>query len=263
MKRFFILILAISFILSTGLVLAGNTYGSGTNADYFLGKLKARSPILESELRKLPELNDGEVNTKDLEALEDIVDLYANSEDPSIEGAFQEMLAVGKPEHRAYSTPLRVLFWIAEKKEFTEKKNPLKGYNLEKILREGQFAKAYKRLKDADQVLDMLSSPEIIAFYLPKNFRYDRAFFNRYIRDSVYKGHNPYGGAPFRSPQELVKIKRGVCYDSTNVVVTGLDRGGYPNASLLIHYRTPQNGSPGHVVAGVQGQGQTLCPRRH
>lgn len=90
-------------------------------------KLHVQHSDLAEELGKLPEFTDDNISDADVEALEDIVILAAQSTNPEVKEAFDLMLKGGTPKQRdfrysvpSYNTELEVLFWLAEQNEFKE-----------------------------------------------------------------------------------------------------------------------------------------------
>ena len=95
-------------------------------------KLEQWNPLLASEIRKLPEFQDG-VAIQEEKALDDLVELYA--ENPKVfSNAFKQMYQVGIPEVRKYCSPLQALFWLAEdgKQAFFE--DSVSNCSLDKLL---------------------------------------------------------------------------------------------------------------------------------
>ena len=74
-----------------------------------LDKIAQRNPLLATELRKLPEIQNG-VSAEERDALEKIVDLYHKVPD-DFDKAFEEMYNEGYPDVRKYCSPLQALLW--------------------------------------------------------------------------------------------------------------------------------------------------------
>ena len=75
-------------------------------------KLEQWNPLLASEIRKLPEFQNG-VAVQEEKALDDLVELYA-SNSKAFSNAFKQMYQVGIPEVRKYCSPLQALYWLFE-----------------------------------------------------------------------------------------------------------------------------------------------------
>ena len=73
-------------------------------------KLEQWNPLLASEIRKLPEFQDG-ITIQEKKALDDLVELYADN--PKVfSNAFKQMYQVGIPEVRKYCSPLQAMYWL-------------------------------------------------------------------------------------------------------------------------------------------------------
>jgi len=94
--------------------------------------IQKKSPLLEQELLKLPEIQDG-ISEPESEALEKLVDIY-NENPETFDKVFEQMYQVGIPEIRKYCSPLQALFWIAKSGELGRDKNPLHNYSLSKLI---------------------------------------------------------------------------------------------------------------------------------
>jgi len=89
--------------------------------------------LLASEIRKLPEFQDG-VAIQEEKALVDLVELYTDN--PKVfSSAFKQMYQIGIPEVRKYCSPLQALFWLCEDKKYDSMEEIIKNYNLENLLR--------------------------------------------------------------------------------------------------------------------------------
>jgi len=88
--------------------------------------------LLASEIRKLPEFQDGITNDEN-KALGKLVTLY-NKNQGAFDKAFQEMYQVGKPEVRKYCSPLQAIFWLAEDGRNMEINEILEPYSLDRLL---------------------------------------------------------------------------------------------------------------------------------
>lgn len=86
-----------------------------------LTSLRHESARLSEALQELPDLK--RIDSKELEALEDIVDLYAKSTNPAVREAFDKMLVFR--QEGEYSTPLRVLLHCARTRELEMDRDPL------------------------------------------------------------------------------------------------------------------------------------------
>ena len=136
-------------------------------------KLEQRNPLLASEIRKLPEFQNG-VTVQKEKALDDLVELYANN--PKIfSNAFEEMYQVGIPEIRKYCSPLQALFWLAEDGRNKEINEILEPYSLDRLLdkawaknkstEKGPYIKVLQLTKEQVQSIIAKMSNEKQEFY--------------------------------------------------------------------------------------------------
>ena len=97
-----------------------------------LDEIAKKNSLLATELRKLPELQDG-ISAVESYALKSLLKLYDNAPD-AFNSAFNEMYKVGLPNVRKYCSPLQALFWLAEDGKLRKEDNPLVDYSLDKLL---------------------------------------------------------------------------------------------------------------------------------
>lgn len=95
-------------------------------------KLEQWNPLLASEIRKLPEFQDG-ITIQEEKALDDFVELYADNP-KAFSNTFKQMYQVGKPKVRKYCTPLQALYWLFEDGAFEEARAVLEDYQLIALL---------------------------------------------------------------------------------------------------------------------------------
>ena len=95
-------------------------------------KLEQWNPLLASEIRKLPEFQDG-ITIQEKKALDDLVELYADN--PKVfSNAFKQMYQVGIPEVRKYCSPLQALFWLALEGDSETINYHIKKFRLKSLL---------------------------------------------------------------------------------------------------------------------------------
>lgn len=144
-------------------------------AKMLLSDLSEKNTILAMELGKLPEFQDG-VTSEELVGLENILGLY-NATPTSFDKAFQEMYSIGIPEIRKYCSPLQALFWLSEDGTIQKEKKLLVDYSLQKLLDKAWQEKGWegKGWNLFNTVADRLSSPELLDYYINRNFTKIRA----------------------------------------------------------------------------------------
>ena len=219
-----------------------------TEAGDALAELAAAYPQLCEELLKLPDLE--EIDDRDKEAIEDIVELALN---PKYEEAFESMLDEGIKDKRKYCSPLEALLWVAYDREL-EGYYPLRPYYLGRLIgdvwKNTTTSKNYasERWQDFDEVVDRLSSPKLVAMYMKDNFSYDWDKYERWIAgdhrwdlalDTFEKKKSDCGGQAIFALHSL--LQNGYLYDDFNTHTS--------NAACLLGCWDPSNTEKGsHTV---------------
>ena len=139
------------------------------------------NPRLAEELKRLPEIQDNEV---DLQALRKVTQL-ALSDDSQTRNKLEAMMNEGIEDRRKYCAPLQALLWYCETNDPT-KSNVLQSRALLSFI-ELAWAPTYKtyRWTDFGRVVDRLSSPELVSIYMQRNIRYQSESRNEYVPAKV------------------------------------------------------------------------------
>ena len=142
-----------------------------TIAKSVLGRISTKNTLLALELGKLPELQDG-VSRNEREALESLAKIYDENRE-AFDRAFDQMYKIGLPEVRKYNAPLQGLFWLVLDGKSDEVSNLIVDYSLSKLLeRAWKFEAQQEKWKDFNTVIYRLNAPELVHFYINKNFTY-------------------------------------------------------------------------------------------
>lgn len=204
-------------------------------------------PSLGVELIKLPDFS--QIEEKDVEGLEDILQLAT---EPKYKTTFESMLNEGIPEKRKFCTPLEALLWIAYDREF-DRYNPLRGYSLEKLIKNAwkgtTTSKNYKseRWENFDEVVDRLSSPELVATYCIDNFRWES--------HEWYELQSTGTLEEVWSPRRTFILRKGVCYDQSAFALHCLIRHGYSYNDFQVHRH--------HAACVLSASGRSLGLGEH
>jgi len=132
--RFFLwsCLIPLSFAFFSGCATSPNIPFAGRPCPATLEELDQRNPLLVKELGKLPEIQDGILESEKI-ALERISDLY-DSNPKRFNQVFNEMYKIGIPEVRKYCSPLQALFWLAEDGVLESETDLINRYSLDILL---------------------------------------------------------------------------------------------------------------------------------
>lgn len=196
-------------------------------------------PELFREIEKLytVQLYLKQINIKDVEAAEDILDLVKNSD---TKGFFDQMFNIGIKDKRKYCSPLEALVWILYDKEpdaitkYLRDSITLTGH----AWRDSSTSNYYssERWQNFDEVVDRLNSPELAALYINANIRY--------IADV---------GDHWQSALETFNTKGGDCEDYAALATYCLAKNGYEAYGLSIKTQTT-----GHMTCVYRYPGNPL-----
>ena len=185
------------------------------------------NPIIAIEVGKLPEFQ-GEIGIIQELSLRRFIDIYKRASQAEKDN-LNELLNIGKPEFRRYSTPLQAIIWLLEKKDYDASEIPLK-HDLRTLLRKSWDFSEKDRWSNFDVVTDRLNDPHIIDFYEQNQFSYERRGRSDKNPDIRY----------------LFYYKKGDCIDITEFTIYCLRKAGYKASSQQVpsqvgnwdHYRT-------------------------
>jgi len=169
-----------------------------------LDKIAQRNLLLATELRKLPEIQDG-VSAEERDALEKIVELYHKVPD-KFDNAFEQMYQVGIPEVRKYCSPLQTLFWLAEDGNTSLCNQVINKYDLRTLLDMGWTTEEsigiHSKIEEADRLekkcIDQALKEELFPYVLPEEvineaIKYPEKFgmkeYNGLVIDEQFKKH--------------------------------------------------------------------------
>jgi len=196
-----------------------------TEARTLFKKLYDLNPVVAVEVGKLPGFQ-GQVGEKQILALSRFVAMVSRA-DAEAKSGLDNLLKVGKPEFRRYSTPLETLFWLLEKDEYAQE-NPsgLLKLSLRDLLIKGWDYNDESRWSDFSTVTDRLNAPELVNQYQRAQFKYDKDFkvWNVLQR----KDEDPV------DPHYIFKNKEGTCRDFAEFALSCLQKAGYESKVVLI-----------------------------
>jgi hypothetical protein len=205
------------------------------------------NPELATELKKLPDLENVEVNEiKKLEGLEEILVLAGN---PKYTTAFDSMLNEGIKDKRKLCTPVEALYSIACDKEFDENNNPLQNLSLENLMdqvwRKGLDTYRPDIWENFDEATKRLNSPNLVERYLQDNYSYS------YVRGEA---------EGVKSAEQIFKDKKGACYDHALLGGYCLKKNGYEKVQgMVVNFdRLVMGYFIGHVVCLYQYPNDSL-----
>ena len=236
LKSFSIIVLLIIFgcvtnsITNSNIKIKPNQIYQGPLPEKFT-VLEQRNPLLATEIRKLPEIQNG-ISPAEASALEKLIRVYIL--DPNtFDWTFQRMYQFGLPEVRKYCSPLQALFWLAEDEDSDPKalNYLLSNISLQSVIGKAWTASSRKkeRWNDFDVVIDRLNSPELIDYYIKWNFTY-----MAYTRPNV------------SSPGVAFKLKGGNCVEIEAFQRYLLNRSGYKAYQLIVE--TSSTWASSHAV---------------
>jgi len=97
-----------------------------------LDEMAKKNPLFVTELRKLPELQDG-ISKAERRSINNIVKLI-DDRPGAFGSAFDKMYKVGLPDVRKYCSPLQAFFWLVEDGKLERCKEILNTYSLNNLL---------------------------------------------------------------------------------------------------------------------------------
>jgi hypothetical protein len=172
-------------------------------------KLEQWNPLLASEIRKLPEFQDG-IAIQEEKALYALVELYADN--PKIfSNAFEQMYQVGIPEIRKYCSPLQALFWLIEdgkEKEINELLKPytrkLNAYTIDRLLKKAWIFDKSAEIEPTKKVLQLTQdeAQSIISELSKDKQDFYKDMSHETINDTLFR---QYKGIPGYFPKEIRK----------------------------------------------------------
>jgi hypothetical protein len=224
-------------------------------------------PELYGEIMKLPDLLA--IEGKDAEAVEDILALAS---DPKYKSAFESIINEGIKDKRKYCSPLEALLWIAYDRKFDKSTdNPLEKWSndsvekksLEKLIKDAwrntSTSNNYKsdRWENFDEVVDRLSSPELVTRYMLDNISYDCTEWRKYS-ETEWPKYLKTGKYPkVQTTQQIFTDKSGCCVDHAMSAFYCLSQNGYMydnfdvyknNATSILIVRPMFNSTVGHAT---------------
>ena len=128
-----------------------------------LNYIEKKNPLLATEFRKLPEIQDG-LNKEEKAAIERLSQLY-RIQQLEFDDAFNKMYEIGLPEQRKYCSTLQALFWIAMERSFSKENNPVNPYSLDSLLNEAWTFRPRISLKMINKIVASIKDPEIRTNY--------------------------------------------------------------------------------------------------
>ena len=102
-----------------------------------LDEIAKKNVLLATELRKLPELQDG-ISAAERDALKNLVKMYESAPD-AFDSTFGEMYKVGLPNVRKYCSPLQALFWLVEDGSLETCNRILSAYHQDDLIRSAWY----------------------------------------------------------------------------------------------------------------------------
>lgn len=195
--------------------------------------LAKKNPLLAKELGKIPEIQDG-ISEIDAMALERI-SIFYNQNQKHFNSAFERMNDVGYTNVRKFCTPLQALYWLALDDEL--KQIGISNYTLIGLLNLAWYKSGFEydgtgRWDDFSDVTERLNSPELVDYYVSRNFTYKRIRL-RSLDD-------------YRNPYIIFTTKYGQCWLYTAFSTYCFKRAGYQaHAITVFHGISPK---PNHVA---------------
>ena len=185
--------------------------------------LANQNPLLANELGKLPEIQDG-ISEIDAMALERISVLY-NQNQKHFNLVFESMNDVGNANVRKFCTPLQALYWLAldDKLEQID----ISNYTLIGLLNQAWYKSGFEydgtgRWDDFSDVTERLNSPELVDYYVSRNFTYKKITLGS-IDD-------------YKNPYSIFRYKHGRCWLFTAFSTYCFKKAGYQaNAITVFH----------------------------
>jgi hypothetical protein len=195
--------------------------------------LAHKNPLLAQELGKLPEIQAG-ISQKDSMALGRICMLY-NQNQKNFDTAFDRMYNVGYPNIRKYCSPLQALYWLA----LEDRLNciDISNYSLIGLLNEAWYKPGFEydgtgRWNDFSDVAERLNSPELVDYYVCRNFSYKKIKL-RSLDD-------------YKQPHIIFSKKQGECWLYTSFCVYCLKNAGYRAHAITVYHASSRR--PNHVA---------------
>jgi hypothetical protein len=230
-----------SFILIVGLIaviLSGcastkpNKPYSGPYPPNF-DKLSNQNPLLARELGKIPEIQDG-ISEIDAMALERISYLY-NQNQKHFNSVFKKMNDVGNANVRKFCTPLQALYWLALDDKLTQ--IDISNYTLIGLLNHAWYNSGFEydgtgRWDDFSKVTERLNSPELVDYYVSRNFSYKKIRL-RSLND-------------YKNPHIIFNKKQGECWLYTSFCTYCLRKAGYQAHAITVFHNLRTR--PSHVT---------------
>ena len=159
-----------------------------------LDKIERRNVLLATELRKLPEIQDG-ISSAEAVALEKLVEFH-DSDPAAFDRAFEQMYQVGKPDVRKYCSPLQTLFWLVEDRNTNLCNQVINEYDLRILLRGGWITEEsimiHSKIEEADKLegmcIDQELREEIFPYVLPEEVINEAIRYPEKFGVKEYKG---------------------------------------------------------------------------
>jgi len=202
-------------------------------------KLAIQNPLLVNELGKLPEIQDG-ISEKDAMALKQISKLYSKNQ-KHFSSVFESMNDVGNANVRKFCTPLQALYWLALDDKLAE--IDISNYTLIGLLNQAWYKSGFEydgtgRWDDFSEVAERLNSPELVDYYVSRNFTY------KYLKlESINDYKNPYF---------IFRNKHGQCWLYTAFCTHCLKKAGYQAHAVTIFHGISRK--PNHVACAYIGK---------
>jgi len=195
--------------------------------------LANQNSLLAHELSKIPEIQDG-ISEMDVMALELISMLYSQNQ-KLFSSAFERMYDVGYKDVRQYCSPLQAMYWLALDDKL--KQIDISDYTLIGLLNKAWYMPGFEydgtgRWDDFYDVTERLNSPELVDYYVSRNFSYKKI---RLTSLNDYK--NPY---------IIFKKKQGECWLYTSFCTYCLRKAGYQAHAITVFHDLRTR--PSHVT---------------
>ena len=209
-----------------------NTSYSGFYPTTF-NNLANHNPLLAQEFGKIPEIQDG-ISEKDTLALERIC-VYYDQNRKDFDSAFESMYDVGHPNVRKFCSPLQAFYWLALNDKL--KQIDISNYTLVELLNEAWYKSGFEydgtdRWTNFSAVTERLNSPELLDYYISRNFTYKRIRL-RSLED-------------YKNPHIIFSKKQGECWLYTAFSVYCLKKAGYQAHAITVYHGNST--SPNHVA---------------